>query len=407
MRRSKFHYILARFFKYFNAFCKTCGNIDFFACIPYNEYMEDPKTRMRAGVFASAVCIALNIVLAGAKIAAGLFSGLISIMVDGFNNVSDCGGAVVSLVSFRVSEKPADKEHPYGHRRAEYIASMIIGFIILFLAAELLRGSVEKIISGTLSAGSIAAYIVAGVSIAVKGIMAVYLFYMSKKTQSETLRAAGIDSACDCAVTLAVIAGMLAADFAYLPADGYVGAAVALFIAWQGIAVLKRAVSELLGRAPDRELVKGVREYLLSGKNVLGVHDLQVISYGRGVYYATAHVEMDADMPSLEAHAVLDGLEHGAAEKFGVSLTAHLDPIDLKDGEAEALKERVEAAVLSLGLGLEAHDIRLVRGARPNLVFDVVAPYALKLSNAEISKKIGDVLGLPQEYLLSVTVERG
>ncbi len=369
--------------------------------------MDNGKRRMRAGITCAAVCIVLNILLAGAKIASGLCGGLISLTADGFNNVSDCGSSAVSLVAFRAAEKPADKEHPYGHRRAEYIASMIIGFIILILAAEFLQESLLKIFNGGSSAGSVLAYAVAGASVAVKCGMAVYLFAASAKLQSQTLRASAIDSACDCAATLAVIAGMLCSDCAGFPADGYAGAAVALFVLWQGITVLKGAVSELLGQAPDPALVKGIKDYLLAGKNVLGVHDLRVINYGRGVYYATAHAEMDGGIPSLEAHAVLDGLEHGVYEKFGVNLTVHLDPVDLNDGEAVALGERVKEAAKSLGCGLEAHDIRLVRGAKTNIVFDVVAPYALKLSDGEIRQKLQTVLDLPEEYTLSVTVERG
>ncbi len=369
--------------------------------------MQNLQNRTRAGIITGGACIILNVILASAKIAAGLVFGLISLMVDGFNNVSDCGSSAVSVVSFFAGDKPADKEHPYGHRRAEYIASMIIGFIVLFLAAELLRESVGKIIDGGLTKGSTAAYIVASVSIAVKAGMATGLYIVSKKIQDDTLRAASVDSACDCAATLAVIAGMLIADYAALPADGYVGCAVALFIAWQGIAVLKRAVSELLGKATGEELIKSVRGCLLSGKNVLGVHDLRVINYGRGVYYATAHVEMDSRIPPLEAHAVVDGLEHDVLNELGVNLTVHLDPVDLSDGELAELGVRVKAAAKSLGLGLEAHDIRLIRGAKTKLVFDVVAPYSLKLSDAEILQKLGEELALPKEYVLSVTVERG
>ncbi len=369
--------------------------------------MTENQSRTRAGVIAGTVCIVFNILLAAAKIAAGLACGLISVLVDGFNNVSDCGSSAVSLVSFRVSEKPADKEHPYGHRRAEYVAAMIIGFMILALSVELFRESLEKIISGGLSAGSAAAYAVAGASIAVKAGLAVYLFYLSKKINSQTLHAAAVDSASDCAVTLAVIIGMLAADLFSLPADGYVGCAVALFVAWQGVSVLKPAVSELLGQAPEESLVRGIREYILSGENVLGVHDLRVINYGRGVYYATAHVEMDGEIPSLQAHAVLDGLEQGVHSKFGVNLTTHLDPLDLKDEEALVLEEKIKNVLPSLGMGLEAHDFRLVRGVNCKLVFDVVAPYSLKLTDSEISAEVRKAADLPEGYAISVTVERG
>ncbi len=368
--------------------------------------MVKVSSRAKTGIISSAVCMIANIALAAAKIAAGLVFGLISLTVDGFNNLSDCGSGVVSLASFQVAEKPADKEHPYGHRRAEYVASMIIGFIILFLAAELLRGSVEKAVTGEMPSGNLAAYIISALSIAVKVGLGTYLLVVSRKLQSETLRAAAVDSFCDCAATAAVIVGLLIADYGSVPADGYVGILVALFILWQGIAVLKKAISELLGQAPDEKLVKGVRDFLTAGENVRGVHDLRVLNYGRGMYYATAHVEMDSRIPPLEAHSVLDGMEHGVYDKFGVNLTIHLDPVDLSDSEALELEKRVKEALASENVGLNVHDFRLVRGAKKKLVFDVAAPYSSKLTDAEIREKIKDILSLPDEYTLSVTVER-
>ena len=368
--------------------------------------MDDSvKAAARAGVAASAVGIVLNALLAAAKIAAGALCGLVSVCADGFNNLSDCGASAVTLVSFRISAKPADREHPFGHRRAEYVASVIIGCIIIFLAAELLNESAAKIFGGGVSGGSAPVYILLGASVAVKAGLAVYYFCVAKRTGSGALKAAGVDSVCDCAATAAVIAGLLAGGYAGIPADGWAGAAVALFIVWQGAVILKDASSQLLGKAPDAAFTDGIKRYLLSDEKVLGVHDLRVYSYGRDASFGTVHIEMDCRTPPLEAHAVIDGLEHGVAEKFGVSLTAHLDPVDTLDGEARELGARLGEELKGIDPGLKIHDFRMVRGVKPQLIFDVSVSYDAKLSDGEIYEA---VCGAVREkgYLPVVTVDR-
>ena len=364
------------------------------------------KSRTRAGVVTSAVGIVCNLLLAAAKITVGALFGLLSVMADGFNNLSDCGSGAVSLVSFRIAEKPADKEHPYGHRRAEYVAAMIIGFIVLFLAVELLRESIEKTVAGVLPDSSVLVYIVLAASIAVKGGMFVFYRVMAKRLQSDTLRAAATDSACDCLATLAVIVGALLAQFASLPADGWAGLAVALFIGWQGVKILLETGSKLLGQAPDKALVDSIRAVICAGEGVLGVHDLKIYGYGKGAYFATIHVEMSSELDPLAAHAVIDGLECKVREELGVELCAHLDPIDLSDGEAITLGERLKEGLSDIAEGLEIHDLRLVRGAKTKVIFDAGVPFSCKKKDGEIRAALEERLRALGDFEPLITVER-
>ena len=355
---------------------------------------------------ASAVGLLCNLLLAAGKIAAGALTGLLSVMADGFNNLSDCGGSIVALVSYRVSEKPADREHPYGHRRAEYVASMGIAFLVLVLAVELGRESLEKALAGGTEFTVLWVYALLAVSVAVKAAMFVFYRYAAKKTGSDPLRAAATDSACDCVATLAVLIGALISDYTFLAVDGWMGLAVALFIAWQGVRLLKEAGSKLLGQAPDEALVARLRALLLSGKGVLGVHDIRVYCYGRGAAFATAHVEMDARLPALASHTVLDGLERTAKEKEGVSLTLHLDPVVVDDAEAKLLEERLRAAVEGMTEGVNIHDFRLVRGARVKAVFEVGIPFACPMRDEDVLAFVGQAVRVLGDYDPVVTVER-
>ena len=366
----------------------------------------DSKKRARAGTAVSCIGMVCNILLAASKITAGLIFGLVSVAADGFNNLSDCGSSAVSLVSFRISEKPADKEHPYGHRRAEYVASMIIGFIVLFLAVELFRESIIKIIEGAQFSGTWVVFLVLGLSIAVKAGMFVFYRISAKKLQSDALRASATDSLCDCIATAAVIIGAVVSLYAGVSVDGWMGLVVALFVAVQGIRLLMEMGSKLLGQAPDEQLVENIKAYLLSGCNVLGVHDLRVLVYGRGAYFATAHVEMDAALPSLAAHAVLDGLESGVLTEFGVNLTVHLDPVDLQDVEAREIEAEVKERLTELEQGLEVHDLRLVRGLKTKIIFDACVPFSCKLTDDEIRAKIKDRLQFVDKFELVITVDR-
>lgn len=346
-----------------------------------------------------------NALLAAGKIVAGALTGLVSVIADGINNLSDCGASIVALVSFRVSKKPADREHPYGHRRMEYVASICIAFLVLILSFELGKESLGKAIAGTREAFVWWIYLILAISFAVKAGMFLLYRYVAAKTGSYLLRAAATDSACDCIATFSVLVGALISQFAGVAVDGWVGLLVAIFIAWQGISLLKDAGSELLGQAPDAQLVTRVKQLLMTGEGVVGVHDVRLFCYGKDVVYATAHVEMDAEVPSLRAHTVLDGLEREAA-KEGIQLTLHLDPLVLDDEEATLLEERVRAAVEGIADGMDIHDFRLVHGACTKVLFEVAVPFDCPLSDAQLCDDIRRAVRVLGDYDPSVTVKR-
>ena len=338
--------------------------------------------REKRGAWVCFFGILANILLAAGKIFAGLFFGLISVTADGFNNFSDCLGGVAVLVSFFVAGKPADREHPYGHRRAEYIASMVSGMCVLVLAVELLRASVGAVQSGGGEVSWIV-YVVLSVSVAVKlGMFALYRI-AAKKLEAGALGAAATDSLCDSAATLAVILGGALAPFVPF-ADGAAGILVSCFIAWQGVKILRDAGNELLGKAPDPALQEQIKRIALEA-GVLGVHDLRIYSYGKGASFATLHAEMDASLSALDAHAVADGIEQRVREETGVCLTVHPDPVDLSAPEEE-LRQQVWETVRGLTEGIALHDLR--RTGEGRVEFDVTVPYRCTIAEEELRAAI-------------------
>ena len=362
--------------------------------------------RIRGGIAASVVGIVCNVLLSAAKIAVGVLCGLVSVTADGINNFSDCASGAVSLVSFCVSEKPADRGHPYGHRRAEYIAAMITGFLILLAAAELIRASAESVMAGGNVFAPWPVFLVLGLSVLVKMGMFFYYRARAKGLGSDVLRASAADSLSDCIATAAVLIGAGLTRLG-LPADGYTGLIVALFVVWQGVKVVRDAGSELMGRAPDRALTRALGACILSYKCVLGYHDLRVFTYGHGVAYATVHVEMNAKIPPLRAHAILDAMEHAALEQTGTVLTTHLDPVDLTDGAADALREQVaEEARRKIG-DIELHDFRIVRGAVDKAIFEASVPFSCKLKDGAVRAALEEIVRACGNYVPVITIERG
>ncbi len=368
---------------------------------------QNQNERARAGGIASAVGIALNFILAVAKTVVGALTGILSLVADGLNNLTDCGGSVVSLVSFRIAAKPADKEHPFGHRRAEYVATMMIAFFVLLLAVELLGESITRISEGGVSKGGVWVYAVLAASLVVKGGMCVYFSLTAKKISSDTLKAAATDSACDCLATLSVLIGVLLSDAFALSADGWVGIIVAAFIGWQGISILLEASSKLIGQAPDPALIVGVKQRVLAREGVLGLHDLHVYSYGPGKYFASVHIEVDANTPVLVAHELIDDIEREFAEETEVLLTGHLDPIVVDDERTNALRERVLEAVKGHSLDWNIHDFRVVWGENlTKVLFDITVPFACERADAEVASLAVHAVREMGAFDPIVTVER-
>ncbi|MCH5157067.1 MAG: cation transporter [Clostridiales bacterium] len=368
--------------------------------------MKNNKLHLKKGTLASAIGIVCNVLLAVSKLAVGLMFGLVSVVADGFNNLSDCGSSVVTLVAFRISEKPADKEHPYGHRRVEYIASLVTGFFVLFFAVGLVRESIDKIISKVLPETSWIVYLVLAISVAVKAAMFVFYRIVARNLQSDSLKAAATDSLCDCIATTAVIVGVLVLQFTDFPADGWIGILVALFVLWQGVKIVKDASSKLLGQAPNADLLDKIKAVICSKDGIIGIHDLRIYSYGNDMFFSTVHVEMDANIPSLQAHAVLDEIEHEVKDTLNVALTAHFDPVDLQDREALELEASVREAIENVQQDFGLHDFRLVRGVRNKLIFDVEVPYSCNKSDEMLRCDLERAVRGIVDYEVLITIER-
>ena len=368
----------------------------------------DPAVRARCGRNAGIFGIVLNTLLAAGKIIVGSISGAISVTADGLNNLTDCGSNVVSVIGFKMSEKPADKEHPFGHRRAESVASLLIAVIILVVAAELIMQSAEKIFSPSETDISLLVLAVLAVSVAVK----LFMFFMNrslgKAISSETLKATAADSISDAVATTAVLISAIITRFTNLELDGYLGVVVALFIAVTGIGILKDTVSNLLGKAPDPGTVREIEKRVLSFENVRGLHDLTVHDYGQNKLYATVHVEVDAQMSITSAHDLADRIEKDFAEHTAIALTVHIDPLVYDDPELNRLREETHRIVENIDPTLKMHDFRLVGGdTHKNLVFDVAVPFECKLSDTEILKRIKEGVSLLDgRYDAVATIER-
>lgn len=368
----------------------------------------DPAVRARCGRNAGIFGIVLNTLLAAGKIIVGSISGAISVTADGLNNLTDCGSNVVSVIGFKMSEKPADKEHPFGHRRAESVASLLIAVIILVVAAELIMQSAEKIFSPSETDISLLVLIVLSVSVAVKLFMFLFNRSLGKAISSETLKATAADSISDAIATTAVLISAIISRFTSLELDGYLGVVVALFIAVTGIGILKDTISNLLGKAPDPEIVRDIEKRVLSFENVRGLHDLTVHDYGQNKLYATVHVEVDAQMSITSAHDLADRIEKDFADHTAIALTVHIDPLVYDDPELNHLRDEIYRIVDEIDPSLKMHDFRMVGGeTHKNLVFDVAAPFDCKLSDAEILQRIKDSVSLLDGHYDAVaTIER-
>lgn len=353
--------------------------------------VNDLTVRARCGKRAGLLGIVLNTLLAGGKIAVGALSGAISVLADGLNNLTDCGSNVVSVIGFKMSEKPADKEHPFGHRRAESVASLLIAVIILVVAVELAVSSAEKILSPAETDFSYLLMGVLGISIAVKLFMFFLNRNLGKKLSSEALLATAADSISDTVATALVLVSAVVSRFTNVDLDGWLGIAVALFIAFTGFTILKDTVSGLLGRAPSKQTVDDIEKRVLSFAGVKGVHDLIVHDYGQNKMYVTVHVEVSDDLSITEAHDLADSIEKDFAAETGIELTVHIDPLVYGDPEIDRLKEEAEKIVQGIDPAFLIHDFRVVGGEQhKNLVFEVAIPFECALSETEVLRRIRD-----------------
>lgn len=368
---------------------------------------DKPSVRNAYGVMTAAVGIVLNTLLCGAKITVGILFNSVAVLGDGFNNLTDAGSSVVNLLGFRWANKPADKDHPFGHARYEYITGFVIAFIVLFLGIELGRNSIEKIISHGVADASVTTMIVLAASIAVKIIMFFYYRKMSKKINSGSLAAAATDSLNDTISTGAVLICAVVAYFAGIELDAYAGILVAVFIVYNGIKLVKETMSPLLGEKPDAEFVARIKNKLMAYPGVMGIHDLIAHNYGPNRYFVSVHVEVDASVDVMDSHELIDGIEKDMLSD-GVNMVIHMDPVITDDERVDAMKQLVKEELAAIDEKLNFHDFRVVWGEnRINLIFDIVIPYGYPKKDDEVNGELCDRIQKRDERCRPViTVDR-
>lgn len=346
--------------------------------------------RNNYGNLGSGVGIFANILLSVVKITVGLLSGSLSITADGFNNLSDLGSSLITLLGFKLAGKPADRDHPFGHGRMEYISAFVVAFSILLVGFELLKNSVSALINGTAAPTfTSTAMAVLAVSIAVKFWMFVFNRKIGKIIDSSALTATAKDSLNDCVATAAILISAIIARFADLPfnLDAVMAIGVAIFIIWSGFTTAKDTLDQILGGPPEPKLIKDISDIVLSFEEFCGIHDLIIHNYGPGRQFASVHVEVPHDTDVVACHEKIDLCEKLVGEKTGVNLVIHMDPIDTDDAAVTAARQTMVSILKSIDQKLTLHDFRMTPASntRTNLIFDVVIPSHLKLSEAELN----------------------
>ncbi len=375
--------------------------------IPNRDKVENSEVRRAWGSLCGFMGIALNLLLFAGKLAAGALSGSIAVTADAFNNLSDAGSSVVTLLGFRLAGKKPDADHPFGHGRMEYVSGLAVAGLILLMGAELAKSSVEKILRPESVSFSWLAAAILLVSIGVKVYMYLYNKAVGKKIRSAAMSATASDSLSDTAATAAVLLAMLVGHWSGVQLDGWTGLLVALFILWSAVQAARDTVSPLLGQSPDPLLVKEIEELVMAHDAVVGVHDLVVHDYGPGRRIISLHAEVPADGQVLALHDVIDNIEAELSRKLHCEAVIHMDPVVVGDPQVDALHEKVAALVRTIDPRITIHDFRIVPGAtHTNLIFDAVIPFDERLTRPQVAAQICQLVqGLDGRYRAVVKIE--
>lgn len=369
--------------------------------------MDRPEVRERYGKFSGIVGIVSNLLLFVMKAVTGFVTGSISIVADAVNNLSDSASSVITLVGFKLSGKPADQEHPYGHARIEYISGLIVSFLILLLGVQLLQESAGKIFAPEEAAFSPVAVVVLVVSCLIKTWQCLFYRKVGRRISSPTIEATAADSRSDVFSTLAVLFGLVISRLTGFNLDGYMGVAVALLILWTGVKVVKETSDPLLGTAPAREVVDDIYRTILSYDGILGLHDLNVHMYGEGRTFASVHCEVDAHEDILASHDLVDNIERDFLKQKNIHLVIHMDPIVVDDAPTNALREQVREVLRGISPEITMHDFRVVWGkTHSNVLFDVCVPFGFRYTDAALLDEIANgIYMLGKNYVPVVTVD--
>ncbi len=374
-----------------------------------SESVKSVHERELIGKRAGKTGIVCNVFLFAFKLLTGLVSGSISVVADAVNNLSDALSSTITVVCFRLSGKPADEEHPYGHQRIEYIAAMLVSFIILVIGYELVKTSFAKIFNSTKTEFSYLTLAALCISVLVKIFMNRMYGIIGERINSAVLKAAAQDSINDVYSTVAVLVSVLITKLTGLELDGYMGIAVSVFIIWSGVCLIKETADPLLGTAPDYEFVKTLENKIMQYDGVIGIHDMMVHNYGPDKIFASVHAEVPANEDVLVSHDIIDNIERDIYKLYNVNLVIHMDPVVTDDESTNNARLKVTEIVNELSTELSLHDFRVVPGqTHTNIVFDVVVPYKFEYSDDDIKIIIEDrvkaVLG--ENYYCIISIDK-
>ncbi len=358
-----------------------------------HENIKDPRTRESYGTLSSIVGIVCNILLFVLKYVMGTLSNSIAVVSDAFNNLSDSASCIVTLLGYKISAKPADKDHPFGHGRMEYLTSLIIAAVILVMGIELLKDSIGKLFHPEEVKFSIIVIISLVASVGVKLWMSAFNTALGRKINSTVMLATAKDSRSDVIATAATIVSVVASLFTSLPIDGLMGIVVSVFILKAGYEIIKDTVDELLGKPADAETVKEITDIVCKDERIIGVHDMIIHNYGPGNMIGSCHAEVRSSEDFIAAHDLIDRIERDVYKNLKIAMTIHMDPIEIDDENINFCRQLVLNAVDSIDNVLKIHDFRTVTGeTHTNLIFDIVIPFGFKHTDSEIKQMIDEQL---------------
>lgn len=335
--------------------------------------------RQKYGYLGGIVGIIVNIMLFAVKLIIGMLLNSVAITADAFNNLSDTGSSIVTIVGFKIADKPADRDHPFGHGRGEYIAGLIVSFMVVLVGFQFVKDSIDRILHPVRLTFDLASFLILILSIGAKLWMAGFYKTLNKHISSGTLNATSLDSYSDVVITATVAVSLLLSKFIIFPIDGYIGLVVSIFILYAGYNLVKETISPLLGEAPSPDLVKSIIEETLSYKGIIGVHDLIVHSYGAGKHMASIHAEIPSNIPVMESHEIIDRAEYEISRKLNILLVIHMDPVNVDDEKIKKTREEVKEVLKEFPDIISLHDFRFVGdGNHKNILFDIVITDRIK-----------------------------
>lgn len=371
-----------------------------------------PNQRQHYAYFSCIVGMVINVILFAVKFIIGMFTNSVAIIADSINNLADMGSAIIGIIGFKIADKPADSDHPFGHGRGEYISGLIVSLLVLVVGFEFTKTSIDRILNPKPLTFSTVSFIILILSIGAKAWLGNFYKKMSKKISSSTLSATSADSFSDMVITFTVALSLLLSKFTTFPLDGYIGLIVSGFIIYSGYNLTKDTISPLLGEAPSPELIKSIKDEILSYDGIIGVHDLIVHTYGTGKYMASIHAEVPSDRSIMDIHEIIDNAENEIASKLDILLVIHMDPVNLNDKEIQETEDKIKKLIDSFPGILSIHDFRIVgTGEKKNVLFDIVISNSLTYKQSSKTKSeltalikstypnLNPIIGVDRNYL--------